>query len=229
MPTIINSLERTVTVANALDKIRRKIIYQEYRNGDQLTEIALSREYGISRGSVRTALQELENEGVMVTLPTGRKRVMSLTEDYLRDLYTTRKMIECEAARQILARQRMDFGDMAIMVGRLKEVSDAPFDVMHRERISVNMRFHRALMRMCRNRPLWQCWSTLEPMIAAMSEFNSNVLQTERHGRNYVDSHRKILELFLAGDAAVIDYLAGHCCDTPFRETMEGMRKRGLM
>lgn len=229
MSKTINSLDRTTTVANVLDGIRAKIILQEYRSGDPITEVALASEYGTSRGSVRTALQALENEGLVVTQPNGRKQVRGLTEKYLMDLYHTRMIIECEAAKQILALKTVNFAEMAAMVTRFREVSDAPPDIMRDERSEVNMLFHRALMRMSQNRPLIQCFSTLDPMIEALIKFNSDTNVPETHDDKYVQSHSKILEMFLAGDPEVIDYLNYHTYEAAYRDTLEGLKIKGCL
>lgn len=116
MAKTINSIDRTATVANVVDAIRNKIILQEYPAGQKLTELALSAEYKISRGSVRTALQVMENEGLIATLPNGRKLVVGITEKFVTDLYETRGMLECEAARLILAQERVDYTGLAEIV-----------------------------------------------------------------------------------------------------------------
>ena len=229
MPKIINSLERTTTVANVVDGIRGKIIVQEYRSGDPITELAVAKEYGTSRGTVRTALQALENEGVIVTSPNGRKQVRGLTEKYIQDLCHTRMMIECEAAKQILALKSVDFAEMAAMVSRFRDVSGAPPDIMREERTRVNMRFHRALIRMSRNRPLMQCWNTLDPMLGALTKFNSDTLVPETHDDKYVASHSKILEMFLAQDPGVVEYLAFHTYEATYKDTLEGLKLKGCL
>lgn len=222
-PTI-NSIERTAAVANLVDALRFRIIRQELGDGEAITENSLAREYGTSRGTVRTALQALEGEGVIVTLSSGRKQVRGVTEKYIRDLYHTRMIIECEAARQILGMKQVDFAEIAAMVSRFQEVSEAPAEVMREERTRVNMLFHRALVRMSRNRPLVQCWNTIDPMLGALIKFNSDTLVPESHNDDYVVSHAKILEMFLARDPEIVSYLAYHTFEASCRDTMKGLK-----
>lgn len=229
MAGIINSLERATTVVNLVDNLRSKIINQEYQSGEAVTESALAQEFGISRGSVRTALQALENEGIIVTLPNGRKQVMGINEKYLDDLYNTRKVIECEAARQILSMKQVDFSEMAGFVSKFREIASAEQEVMRDERTRVNMQFHRSLIGMSRNRPLFKCWNTIEPMIGALIKFNSDTLIVETHIDDYVVSHSKILEMFLAQDPDVIDYLVYHTYDAPHRDTLKGLKSKGCL
>jgi DNA-binding GntR family transcriptional regulator len=168
MSATINSLERSLTVVPLVDALRSRIISRKLKHGDSLTENALAAEFGISRGSVRAALKTLEAEGVVITLPNGRKQVLGVTEKYVHDIFHTCMVIECEAARQILALKHVDFTEMAALVSRFQEVADAPTEIMREERSGINMQFHRALVRMAQNRPLLQCWYTIDPMVGAL-------------------------------------------------------------
>jgi len=46
-----------------------RIILQEIKDGGAITESAAASEYGISRGTVRTALQTLEGEALSLAAP----------------------------------------------------------------------------------------------------------------------------------------------------------------
>ena len=213
MAKTINSIDRTATVANVVDAIRNKIILQEYPAGQKLTELALSAEYKISRGSVRTALQVMENEGLIATLPNGRKLVVGITEKFVTDLYETRGMLECEAARLNL----------------FNELESSPDEVIIASRSTHNERFHRILLEMSRNRPLLQCWNTLEPLITAFTNFNSQVLGAKTHKNFYINTHDKILEMLIAKDPAVIEYLSYHTKVAARNDTLQGLRRMGCL
>lgn len=229
MAKTINSIDRTATVANVVDTIRNKIILQEYPAGQKLTELALSAEYKISRGSVRTALQVMENEGLIATLPNGRKLVVGITEKFVTDLYETRGMLECEAARLILAQERVDYTGLAEIVNLFNELESSPDEVIIASRSTHNERFHRILLEMSRNRPLLQCWNTLEPLITAFTNFNSQVLGAKTHKNFYINTHDKILEMLIAKDPAVIEYLSYHTKVAARNDTLQGLRRMGCL
>ncbi|MCC8189033.1 MAG: GntR family transcriptional regulator [Planctomycetes bacterium] len=218
----INSMERTTAVANLVDALRRKILLQELKDGEAITENAIAGEYGLSRGTVRTALQALEGEGVIATLPSGRKMVVGVTEKFIHDIYHTRMVVECEAARQILGMKQVDFAEIASMVSCFQGVAEAPIAVMRDERTRVNMQFHRALVRMSRNRPLFQCWNAISPMLGALIKFNSDTLVPETHVDDYVVSHTKIVEMFLAHNPELIAYLEYHTFEAAYKDTLAG-------
>ncbi|WP_328582199.1 GntR family transcriptional regulator [Streptomyces sp. NBC_00370] len=59
------------------DALRRRITEGEFPPGTQLlSEAELGSEYGVARNTVRRALADLENEGLLVTMP-GRGRLAS--------------------------------------------------------------------------------------------------------------------------------------------------------
>ena len=54
----IDSVTRTITVANVIENLRDRIILGEYPDGVMLTELALAGEYGTSR-ALRSSLSTI--------------------------------------------------------------------------------------------------------------------------------------------------------------------------
>lgn len=50
---------------NVVDEIRMKILNREYEPGMRIVEQNLSDELGVSRGPIREALRQLEQEGLV--------------------------------------------------------------------------------------------------------------------------------------------------------------------
>ena len=50
---------------NVVDEIRMKILSREYESGMRIVEQNLSDELGVSRGPIREALRQLEQEGLV--------------------------------------------------------------------------------------------------------------------------------------------------------------------
>lgn len=221
--TVLTSTERTTAVANLADSLRMRIILCEFNDGQAITELEIAKMYSVSRGTVRTALQMLEAEGVIGALPNGRKIILGITEAYIRDLYHTRMLIECEAARQILSMSTIDFAELAAIASSFQEVEGLPIEDLRTERARLNMSFHRTIISMSRNRPLLRCWGTMDQMIYALSQFNSNFLKRETHRDTYVSNHLKILQMLIGRDADVVKFLEGHTNREPCSETLAGL------
>ena len=220
----IHIIDRTATVANVLSMMRENIILQKYSEGQKLVEQALSAEYNASRGSVRAALSALEHEGLITTLPNGRKLVAGISEQFINDLYSTRRMIECEAVRLIIAAEKIDYSGLAEAVSTFSDLEESSDEVMMESRVAQNMQFHRIILEMSHNRPLLQCWNTLEPLFTVFAQFNSKILGAKIHKELYINPHEKILEMLIRKDPALIDYMAYHIKVAAKEETLVGLQ-----
>src|SRR4029079_12904398 len=70
----------------------------------QLSDMALSRQLGVSRGPVREALSRLETEGIIEQLPHVGAFVRRLNRTDYEELLDTRLMLECHAAERAATR-----------------------------------------------------------------------------------------------------------------------------
>ena len=68
----------------AADYIRSKILEGNMEPGDRVNEFELSEEMGISRGPIREALRQLEQEGLVTYVPNKGCSVAKLTVE---DMY----------------------------------------------------------------------------------------------------------------------------------------------
>ena len=108
MQTIINSIDRTSSSALLADQLRRDIILRKYTKGYLFNELALAESMNASRASIRTALIELEREGLVCTLSNGRKMVEEFDGQTIIDIYQVRAVLECKAAELILKKEIID-------------------------------------------------------------------------------------------------------------------------
>ncbi|MEE9396615.1 MAG: GntR family transcriptional regulator [Methylococcales bacterium] len=98
------SLEKhTVTSSISEDvfhKLRESIVVGEIPSGSKLSEPALAKEYGISRGPLREALSRLEACSLVERLPNVGASVVDLSQQKLIEIYQIREVLEGLAARQ---------------------------------------------------------------------------------------------------------------------------------
>jgi DNA-binding GntR family transcriptional regulator len=97
-------LARLSTVDALTEALRGRILDDELRPGTALREEQLSREYGVARHSLRSALRALQDEGLVQIEPNRGARVASLSPEDLRGLAELRTALEVEAARLALDR-----------------------------------------------------------------------------------------------------------------------------
>jgi DNA-binding GntR family transcriptional regulator len=96
------ALARTTTVDVLADAVRERILAGELAPGQRLIERDLVETYDVARGTVRAALRQLQNEG-LVTVETHRGAfVRQLDDQALRELFELRTALEMESAYRAL-------------------------------------------------------------------------------------------------------------------------------
>ena len=75
-------------------QLREDILSGHYKEHEELREMAISEEMGVSRTPVREALRQLELEGLVLMIPRKGAEVAEITEKNMRDVLEVRKALE---------------------------------------------------------------------------------------------------------------------------------------
>ena len=110
------SLETKTLRENVTNIIRNAIIEGTLPAESELNQAQLADQLGISRGPVREALGQLEQEGLIRNVPYKGVYVTSLTPHYVLELFSLRSVLEVFAVRQAI--ERLQPGDLE----RLREL-----------------------------------------------------------------------------------------------------------
>lgn len=89
---------RAVQVVAAL---RTGILDGTFAPGSPLREVALTQRYGVSRRTVREALLDLRDQGLVVHRHNSGAVVRALDADDIADLYRVRRVLEVEGVRSL--------------------------------------------------------------------------------------------------------------------------------
>ena len=81
------------------EKLREDILSGVYKDCDELREITIGEEMGVSRTPVREALRQLELEGLVKIIPNKGAYVTGITPKDVHDIYMIRSMLEGMCAR----------------------------------------------------------------------------------------------------------------------------------
>jgi len=104
-PTGFRPIKKQPAEQLTANELRRLITTGELAPGSRITEASLAEQFDVSRGTVRIALHQLGQEGLIVLTPYTGWTVMSITPDDVWELYTLRATLESMAAR--LATERL--------------------------------------------------------------------------------------------------------------------------
>lgn len=180
-------------------EIRRSIILGTLRPGDKLTEIQLSERLGVSRPTVREALNALAEEGLVVKEPYRGLRVAELEPEAIHDIAVARIALDMVAVDAILADQT-DSRLAAIERGWERYEVDA-FEPDAVAQHDAHLEFHRCIWAASGNYMLERLWPiTAAQLTIALSEDMRHRADPEREHR----VHFQLVEAFRTRDREVI-------------------------
>lgn len=217
-------VSRATTVEVVLDDIREKIILNKFPSNKVLSENMLSDMYQVSRGTIRTAFQTLENEGLIHTLDNGRRLPVKVSEKFINDLYAVRVMLEKEACLLIIGNPKLDIAPLASAFSQFYSLYAFSGQELYTQRTLVNTMFHRALINAADNHSLTVCWNTVEPLIKSITKFNYIILGEQQSNEELVEMHKLLLDLIISKDLQILDKIEDHM-GTATQETMNGLKQ----
>ena len=219
MNPVADSVERTPTVVlegeagkgrprgqQVVEILRNAIILGSYEPGERLIEATLSTELGTSRGPVREALRQLENEGLVMSFPYRGAIVLGVSDDEVQEVLIPIRLT-LERYSFLRALERMtddDFAELGKQIWLMEEASRA--DDLPRI-VEADLRFHEIVIGASGQTHTVQIWRTIWPRIRAYFY---------RYGRGQdlgrmVDEHRDLLAALQSRDSErMLGVLAQH-------------------
>ena len=172
-------------------RLREDILSGKYKENEELREVAIGEELGVSRTPVREAFRQLELEGLI-----KGAYVTGITAKDVKDIYMIRSSLEGMCAR--LATQN-------ITPEQLEELEEnvylASFHASkgHMEQMAeLDNRFHHILYEACDSKMLE---NLLQDFHQYVIRIRKKTLSTKERGIASNEEHRKIMEAIKAGDS----------------------------
>ena len=192
---ITNSTRREVAVAS----IRRALLSGELVPGQRIKETAMAAMLGISRPTVREALNQLISEGSLVQEPYKGVRVAQPSAEDLLDVAEIRVSLETLAALRVA--REPEGTAMASLRAALRRHLDAlqADDPVTASRTHLDL--HRTLWEASGNRMLTKIWPLVESQILTAMSLD----QATRHApaRDAL-LHQRLVDVIASGDEPAI-------------------------
>lgn len=189
------SVEKVPADRQAASRLREAIVDGLLLPGTRITEARLSTDLGLSRATVRAALQQLQNEGLTRLKPYSGWLVVPLGVDDVREIYTLRASLERlagrivaeapSAGRETALGKAMAVLEQACAKGNALKVAEADFGL------------HRTIVSLTGHNRLTALYETLAPQIRLYMRAIHRVFPEPGM---IVDQHRAIVDAILGGD-----------------------------
>lgn len=184
-------------------KLREDILSGKYREHEELKEVAIGEELGVSRTPVREAFRQLELEGLIQIIPNKGAYVTGITVKDVKDIYMIRSLLEGLCAR--LATEKITKEQLEEMEENIY-LADFHAQKGHMDQMAeLDNRFHDILYEACDSKLLEH---TLKDYHEYVLRVRQKTLSNNTRGRASNDEHRQIMEAIKEGDAERAEKLA---------------------
>ncbi|NHU46744.1 MULTISPECIES: GntR family transcriptional regulator [Rhodococcus] len=193
-PAALLGLEKTSLRQQAVAALRVAITSGELAPSSPLVETELSEMLQISRGTLREAMRQLQQEGLISAGARGRLYVRHLDSKEIRDIFAVRAALEALAVRELA-----DLADRTTVIAELRAALDVMDTAVLEARIEADLNFHRTMCSLTGNDTLLHSWISLEGSIRMSIMFAG---LDRAVGNMDVGRHSAIVDAIETGDAA---------------------------
>lgn len=187
--------QRTTTPDGVYRVLRTAILDGTVAAGEQLREMHIAADLGISRSPLREALTKLEEEGLIVKVPYRGSFVVEVSARDVAEMASIRILVEPYAAElsapTLRSSERPRLKQTIEELYRATDMNDIPAS------IDAHLRFHRLFYEFSGNaalRSLWNSWETKLRLYLAVDHRTYSDLHT------IAVEHDKLAALALDGD-----------------------------
>lgn len=200
-------------------RLREDILSGKYNQGDELKEVAIGEELGVSRTPVREAFRQLELEGLIQIIPNKGAYVTGITEKDVKDIYMIRSLLEGLCARwacEHITKEQMEEMEENIYLSKFHAQKG------HLEQLAeLDNRFHEILYEACNSK-------MLEHQLRDFHEYvlrvRKKTLANVNRGPKSNEEHEQIMEAIRDNDPDRAEMLA----NKHMLSAYENMVKNGL-
>ena len=199
MAQLFNKATSRTLRSEVVDMIRNAIITGKLKPGEHLKEAAIADQMSVSRSPVREALRQLEQEGLITSIPNQGSFVKVFDEKDVEEIFILRAALEdlaCEIVLKEGKLQLADFRSLEVYIEQQREAIEArDFDRL----TELDMDFHEFICQKSEFERLLKMWQSLRAQIQVL--FYQRFQTFDEVPQTVDTDHSAILEALRHGDA----------------------------
>ena len=184
-------------------KLRDDILSGKYEENEELKEVAIGEELGVSRTPVREAFRQLELEGLIQIIPNKGAYVTGITEKDVKDIYMIRSLLEGLCARwatEHITQEQMEEMEENVYLSKFHAQKG------HLDQLAeLDNRFHDIMYEACNSKMLEHQLIDFHQYVLRVRK---KTLANKNRGPKSNEEHEEILQAIKAGDADRAERLA---------------------
>lgn len=175
---------------NIVEEIRLKILREELKPGMRIIEQDLSDEFGASRGPIREALRQLEQEGMVEYVRNVGCSVRKITVEDVYEIYLLCATYEALAIKEFHAEfTEEDFEKLEEILEQMKKIRVGDY----RRVVELDGEFHRVFVEKAGLPRMLKAWQNLQ--YGDIIGCYANQLDMEKVTQSQYQIHKNILEI----------------------------------
>jgi DNA-binding GntR family transcriptional regulator len=184
-------------------QLRNDILSGKYLKDEELREVAIAEELGVSRTPVREAFRQLELEGLLQIIPNKGAYVQGITAKDVEDIYKIRSLLEglcVKIATEKITPQKMEALEENILLSKFHAKK------MHGEKLAeLDNQFHEILYEASESRILEHLLKDFHQYVSKVREKN---LTNNERGMASNEEHEEIMQAMKEQNAIKAEKLA---------------------
>ena len=200
-------------------KIREDILSGKYKDNEELKEVAIADELGVSRTPVREAFRQLELEGLIQIIPNKGAYVTGISIKDVKDIYLIRSLLEGLCARwatENITKEQLEEMEENVYLTEFHAGKG------HNDQIAeLDNRFHEIMYEACNSKMLEQQLRAFHDYVLRVRK---KTLSQNKRGTQSNREHKLILEAIKEGNPEKAEQVANKHVMSAY----ENMVKNGL-
>lgn len=200
-------------------QIRDNILSGKYKDHEELKEVAIGEELGVSRTPVREAFRQLELEGLIEIVPNKGAYVTGITVNDVHDIYAIRSLLEGLAARwacEHITAEQMEEMEENIYLAKFHAAKGN-----NEQLAELDNQFHDILYRACNSKMLEHQLRDFHQYVIRIRRMT---LAAKRRGEASNMEHEQLFEAIKSNDPDLAEKVA---CQHMIN-AYENMKRNGL-
>lgn len=107
--------------------IKQKILTGEYKEGDHILEANIAQKLGISRAPVREGIRELQDQGLIESIPRKGNFVAQMSIKDIKEIFDIRILLENYVLEKIINENKLtsnDFLELTCLIDKMVEIAE---------------------------------------------------------------------------------------------------------
>jgi DNA-binding GntR family transcriptional regulator len=159
----LRPVERRVLRHEVLQGLRTRIVEGDIAPGTRLLEIPLATRLGVSRGPIREALRQLEQEGLVEFEPHRGAIVVGVPDDEIETMYGIRALLEATAFSR--ACRRLKARDLEALDAMVEAMIEASKDGDVERVTELDLEFHGRVVELSGLTYLRRLWASIDGVV----------------------------------------------------------------